>query len=415
MKKILVLSLLLVMVIGVLPTSAQDVEIIYWDTMNDQERPVMQDIINTCADELGYAVIYEYKPFDTAQNAFKTSAQGGNAPDIMRTEVAWGPEFAALGYLADLSMYVTDEERAQYLDAPFRYNTWNNGVWGLPQVTDAPGLMWNKRLFEEAGLDPDTPPQSMEEMAAMAQQISDNLDGVYGMTMLWGAYPMQAFIWAFGGGLIDEETLEILINNEGSVAAYEFVLEMMESGAMNPTLDPANQYTNSLNAFKEGQAAMYINGPWASSDVLSGPEFADNPENLGIGAVPAGPEGQGSPVGGHEYAIYSGSPYIEESLELVRCLNRPENQARLAMELNLVPTVRAAYEVEGVSDNMVLQGFLTQMEVATNRPVLPAGGGIYAEFDPQHQAIILGEAEPQEALDIIARSWEVLLESQPGE
>lgn len=413
MKKSVSLVLLIVMVVlsfGTFASHAQSVELIYWDTMNDQERPVMQGLIDTCADELGFEVVYEYQPFDTAQNTFKAAAQAGNAPDIMRTEVAWGPEFAALGYLADLSDYVTENEIATYLDAPFKYNTWNGGVWGLPQVTDAPALMYNKRLFEAAGLE--GPPTTMDELREYALALSE-LDGVYGMTMLWGAYPMQAFIWAFGGGLIDEETLEISINNAGAVEAYEFVLGLMADGAMNPNLDPSNQYGNSLNDFKEGRAGMYINGPWASSDVLSGPEFVDDPSNLGVTAIPAGPAGQGSPVGGHEYAIYSGSPFIEESLELVRCLNRPENQLVLATDLNLIPTVRATYEFEELAGNEILQGFLAQMEVATNRPVMPAGGGIYSEFDPQHAAIILGARSPQDALNIIANAWSVLLEEQP--
>jgi arabinogalactan oligomer / maltooligosaccharide transport system substrate-binding protein len=418
-KPLAVILLIALVTLGTMSTvfAQDDVSLIYWDTMNDQERPIMQEIIAECEAETGYTVVYEYVPFSEAQANYRTAAQAGNAPDIMRTEIAWGPEFAALGYLYDLTDLVTEEEAASYLSAAYNYNVWNDRVWGLPQVTDAPALLYNKRIFEEAGLDPENPPQTMEELeeAALAiSALSTDDAPVVGIAMLPDVYFFQPFMWAFGGGLIDADDLEIHVTDQGTIDALNFVNQLREEGAMASEYDPANQYNNSMIAFKEGQAGMLINGPWATSDVLTGTEFADNPENLGVAAIPAGPEGQGSPVGGHEYTIYAGSPYPEEALELVRCLNSTEHQVRLATDLNLVPTLLAAYEDPALTENTVLQGFLSQMQVATNRPVIPAGGQIYTEFGPRWTAVMLGEEDPQEAMDTVAAAWQILLDQQPA-
>ncbi len=425
MKKSVVLALfVLLAVLGAV--QAQDTPTLtYWDTMNDQERVVFEEMITTCAAEVGVSVNYEYVPFSDAQNNYRTAAQAGEAPDILRTEIAWGPEFAALGYLFDLSddtifeEPVTEEEAASYLAAPFNYNTWGGGVWGLPQVTDAPAMLYNKALFEQAGLDPETPPATMEELDAAIRALAalGTADApIYGMATLWDSYPFQAFMWAYGGDLItatDDGTYSIGINSEGTLEALALVKGWMDEGIVGPAFDPANQYGNSMAAFKEGRAAIHIIGPWATTDILSGEAFAD-PENLGVAAIPAGPDGlQGSPVGGHEYTIYAGSLYPNESLALVRCLNSVENQVRLASELNLVPTVAAAYEDEALAENAILQGFLAQMNVARNRPVLVAGGQIYTEFGPQYSAFMLGEREAQEAMDNVAAAWELLLENEP--
>ncbi|NWF70860.1 MAG: extracellular solute-binding protein [Chloroflexi bacterium] len=419
MKKALVLIAVLVLLLGAMGVSAQDVEITYWDTMNDQERVVFQEIVDACAADLGITVNYEYVPFDQAQATYRTAAQAGNAPDVLRTEVAWGPEFAAAGYTYDITDWVTEEERASYLDAPFNYNTWGGRVWGLPQVTDAPALLYNRALFEQAGLDPDVPPATMEELATAAAAISalGTEDApIYGILTPAAAYFFQPFMWAFGGSLIvpnEDGTYTIGINSEGTLAGLNFVIGLLESGVMGPDYDPANQYGNNQAAFKEGRAGMLINGPWATSDILRGEAFTDR-ANLGVAPIPAGPEGlQGSPVGGHGYTIYAGSAYPQEALNFVRCLNGVDNQVRLAAELNLVPTLRAAYENETLAENAILQGFLAQMEVATNRPVLVAGGSIYAEFGPQYDAAILGQTEPQTALDNIAAAWELLLQNEP--
>lgn len=397
-------------------TVAQEVEITYWDTMNDQERVVFRTIVEECAEELDIRVNYEYIPFDQAQATYRTAAQADNAPDVLRTEVAWGPEFAALGYTLDLTDFVSDEERASYLEAPFNYNTWGGRIWGLPQVTDAPALLYNKAMFEAAGVEV---PTTLEELYTVAQTISEKLSTpekrVYGLATLWGEYPFQAIMWGYGGSLItvnEDGTFSIGVNSPETIAALEFTKSMLDAGIMGPGYDPSNQYGNSMTAFKEGVAAMHFIGPWATADILSGPAFADA-SNLGVVPIPPGPGGQGSPVGGHGYTIYAGTDYPEESLAFIRCLNKVDNQVKLALELNLVPTLLEAYDNPQLAENDILQGFLAQMQVATNRPVLVAGGSIYTEFGPQYQAFMLGTKSAQEAMDAVAAAWELLLESEP--
>jgi len=417
MKRLVLLALTVVMILVVSGLSvAQDVVITYWDTMNDQEREVFGVIVEECATELGITVNYEYVPFDQAQATYRTAAQGDNAPDVLRTEVAWGPEFAALGYTLDITDMVTEEERASYLVAPFTYNTWGGRVWGLPQVTDAPALVYNKAMLEAAGVEV---PTTLEELRAAALTISQTLSTeeapVYGLATLWAEYPFQAVMWGYGGSLIvvnEDGTFSIGVNSEGTIEALGYVVGMLEEGSMGPAYDPTNQYGNSMTAFKDGQVGFFVMGPWATADILSGTAFED-PTNLGVAAIPAGPVGQGSPVGGHGYTIYAGTDYPEESLAFVRCLNSVDNQVALATELNLVPTLLEAYENEELASNEILQGFLAQMQVATNRPVLVAGGSIYTEFGAQYQAVILGQKDAQEAMDAVAAAWELLLESEP--
>jgi arabinogalactan oligomer/maltooligosaccharide transport system substrate-binding protein len=161
--------------------------------------------------------------------------------------------------------------------------------------------------------------------------------------------------------------------------------------------------------FKDGKVAMIINGPWATSDILSGAAFAD-PANFGVAPFPKGPYGdQGSPVGGHNYVIYSGTLYPEAAYTFIEFINQAKYQAWFAVKNNLLPTRQSAYDDPDVKKNDIIQGFLAQMKVATNRPVIPEGGQIYTAFTPAYQAAWQGDKTAKEALDEVAQAWQDLL------
>ena len=378
-------------------------------TMNDQESPVIAEIAESFE---GTTVDVTQIPFDGAQQAYDQQAAGGEAPDVFRAEIAWIADYADKGYLVDLTDKVPAEEWDDYLDGPLAYGQWQGSTYAIPQVTDALALLYNKRIFEEAGVEA---PTTMDEFVAAGETIQADTEVENAFYMRGDAYWLQPFLWAFGGGLFeadaDGQVGELLVNNEGSVAGLEFLLNDVLGTIAPADVDFPNDYNNAMTAFKEGDVAMIFNGPWSTADVLSGAEFED-PENLGIAVIPAGPDGDlGSPIGGHSYVAYAGMDEAKQgcAVEFMRFLSSPENQARLATELNLLPTRQSTYELPEVQDNRLIAEFGTVIENATARPVVPEGGQIYTEFGPNFQAAWTGDKDPQQALDDIAAAWTTLL------
>lgn len=381
-------------------------------TMNDQESPVIAEIAEAFE---GTTVEVTQIPFDGAQQAYDQQAAGGEAPDVFRAEIAWIADYADKGYLLDLTSMVPAEEWDDYLDGPLAYGQWQGGTYAIPQVTDALALMYNKRLFEEAQVEV---PDTMEDLVAVGQTIQDSTDVTSAFYMRGDAYWLQPFLWAFGGGLFntDEEgnVTEILVNNEGSVEGLTFLLEDVLGTIAPDDVDFANDYGNAMTAFKAGDVAMILNGPWSTADALSGEEFTD-PENLGVAVIPAGPDGdRGSPIGGHSYVVYAGMDQSRQAcaVEFARYLSSAENQGRLATELNLLPTRESAYALPAVQDSRLIADFQAVIEAATARPVVPEGGAIYADFGPNFQAAWTGDKTPQQSLDDVAAAWETLLASR---
>lgn len=376
-------------------------------TMNDQESPVIAEIAEAYE---GTTIDVTQIPFDGAQQAYDQQAAGGEAPAVFRAEIAWIADYADKGYLVDLTDFYSDWD--DFLAGPLAYGQWQGGTYAVPQVTDALALLYNKAMFEEASVEA---PTTMDEFVSAGETLQSELGLESAFYMRGDAYWLQPFLWAFGGGLFDVDdegqVTDILVNNEGSVAGLEFLLNDVLGTTSPASIDFQNDYGNAMTAFKEGDVAMIFNGPWSTADVLSGSEFAD-PENLGIAVIPAGPDGdKGSPIGGHSYVMYAGLDEAEQACaaDFMNYLSSAENQGRLATELNLLPTRASAYELPEVAESRLIADFQAVIENATARPVVPEGGQIYTDFGPNFQAAWTGDKTPQQALDDVAASWETLL------
>lgn len=375
--------------------------VVFWDTSDStNEAPTFKELIKKFEAEYpNVKVEYQNVPFSETQNKFKTAAQADNAPDVLRAEVAWTPEFASLGYLLPLTGTALDTPDA-YLPTPWSSNIYENVQYGVPQVTDAPGLMYNKELLSKAGVEV---PKTWDDIKAAAPKLKEQgADTLYSAT---GGYFTLPYIYSFGGDTVNPAEQKILINSPESVAGFQQALTLIDEGAaVKP--DPNDAYNQQMAMFKEGKVAMIINGPWSVADVETGKAFKNTPDNLGITTTPAGPDGkQGSPVGGHNYVVSAGTQNEAASIAFVQYMNSPESQAFVAEELGLLPTQSAAYDLPAVSGDPIVSAWKPIVESATPRAWIPEGGQLFTAMDEQWINMYTGKATAQEGADAIAQAW----------
>lgn len=387
-------------------TSDGKTVITFWHTHNDDEAKTLKEIVadyETKNPKIKVAL--QQVPFSDAQNKYKTVAQAKDAPDIFRAEIAWTAEFASLGYLMALDMYMTEDYQKKFFAAPLKYNYYDKHFWGVPQVTDTLALMYNKKIFKDAGLEV---PKTSSELITTGKRLTNAEENKYGFFYRGDPYWFLPFLWSFGGGMVTEEK-EIVINTEDSIEALNYLIDLRTKEKILPqVVDFANDYDNQQTGFKTGKYAMIVNGPWSTSDILGGAEFKD-PNNLGITRIPAGKKGFSSPVGGHNYVIAANTKHLQETWDLVDFLTLPENQSKFAMRNNLLPTRLATYDLPEVKNNHLISDFKYVLEAATNRPVIPESGALFVDMKQPYQAALLGEKTPKVALDEIAAAWKKLL------
>ncbi|HEX6921258.1 MAG TPA: extracellular solute-binding protein [Actinomycetes bacterium] len=377
----------------------------WWDTSDPKnEGPAFQELITKFnAKYPNVKIDYQSVPFGDAQNKFKTAAAAKNgAPDILRAEVAWVPEFASLGYLYELDGTVLTKNQSDFLDAPLGSTKYNGKTYGVPQVTDSLALMYNKKLFEKAGIS--TPPTTWDEVktAAAALKSKAGVDGIY---INAGGYFVLPFIYGEGGDLIDPQAKKVTVADPAVVKGVQIAQDLVKSGA---AAKPSAQdsYGTMMTLFKEQKVGMIINGPWEVNSIRTAPTFGGI-ENLGVAPVPAGSAKAGAPVGGHDYVIWSGMPQAkaEAAIAFIDFMSSAESEAFLADKLGLLPPRKSAYELDAVKSNAVIASFQPVMQAAVERPWIPEGGQLFGPLDEMATKVLVQGQPVDAALKTVASKY----------
>jgi multiple sugar transport system substrate-binding protein len=285
-----VLGLLLVCAIGIVPASAQEsrtLRVMGWIGLFEQYIPAWEYMVSEFeARNPGVTIEYVATPFEDTLNQATTAILGGNAPDVIQIVSGWSPVLNGLGALAPLDDLIEPAVIEQISPALLESVTFDGALRGIPWVPGPIVLVYNRTLLAEAGLDPDTPPQTWEELqAAMAAvcALPARAAGspVYGLAMRTARNPNSGhwalpIIWGFGGELINADG-EVALNSPESVAALSWIGESVQSGCI-PNGFNINE---TRNTFAQGRAAFILEGPWARGNVTT----------LSEGALTVAPDG----------------------------------------------------------------------------------------------------------------------------
>lgn len=384
------------------PAESDSGTVVFWDTSGPNENPVFARIAQGCAQKGGYKVNIETVAFDQARNNFKTAAQGGQGPDVLRTDVSWVAEFAKNGLLADLSDTDVTKDADDYNPIALGSTKFEGKTYGLPQVIDTMGLYYNKKLLSAAGV---TAPKTYDELKAAAAKLGG--DKTFFINNL-GYYALP-FIYSSGGDLIDAGGKKITVNSQEAVEGWQAAKGLLDAKAARTSLDAKNSYSNMQAAFTAGEVAMVVNGPWSYPDYLKGAAFADA-SNLGVAAVP-GPTGPGkAPQGGHDYTIRQGTKAKTSSVKFIQCMSSTESQVEVSKSLGLLPTRKSAADNADTKANPTVAGFTPLLADNTQaRPVIPEYASLFDPLGTAWSDVLAGTKDAETALDAAAQAYQPLL------
>ena len=388
-----------------LSAQAEDVKITVWSLDRDIQ-PAPNLIKDFNALDNGITVEYRQIQFDDVVSEAMRAYSTGQAPDIIAIDNPEHALFASRGAFLDLTDKIAASDVVKpenYYPGPLKSVMWDGKYFGIPKATNTIALYYNKDMFKAAGLDPDKPPQTWDELVETARKLTDPSKNVYGLTFSAKANEegtFQFLPWAqMGGGGYDK------INSEGAVKALETWKKIIDEKLASPDTLTRSQW-DSTGTFNSGNAAMAISGPWELDRMLKEAKF-----DWGVALLPVPQEGaeRSSAMGDFNWAIFSNTEHPDEAFKVLEYFVSQDD--RMFKDFGQLPPrsdITIAPTGEPLKD-AALKVFIEQLRYAQPRGPHPEWPKISKAIQDAIQAALTGQMSAKDALDQAAERINAVL------
>ncbi len=329
--------------------------------------------------------------------------------DVFQIDVIWPGDLAE--HLIDLRPYLTEEEIAAHFPAIIQNNTVDGKLVGIPWFTDAGLLYYRTDLLEKYGYD--APPATWDELTEMAQVIQDG-ERAEGNDEFWGfvwqgnAYEgltCDALEWQYSESdtqIINPETGEIEVNNEGTIKAFERAASWV--GTISPDGVTSYAEEDARNVWQAGNAAFMRNWPYAYS--LGNAEDSPIAGKFDVAPLPAGATGHSAAtLGGWQLAVSRYSQHPDAAAAVAVYMTSYDEQKRRAIVGSYNPTIMSLYEDEEVLEAVPFFGSLYDVFInAVARPSTisaPHYNEVSVAYFTAVHSILTGEQDAATAMELL--------------
>lgn len=299
---------------------------------------------------------------------------------------------------------------------------WPQGIWEaseyegkhyfVPHASQPLVFLWNKKMFEEAGLDPNAPPQSWEELAAYAKELTRDENGD-GNIDQWGfVFPLgkldrtpiltYSFFLGMNGTRLWNEDGSAAFDSPEGVEAMQFMVDLVQEHQVSPESVINYATTEVSDVFRSGGAAMAMH-------FVGHPVIADI-EQLGEETVGAAPPPPATPdtealyplgfIGLGQY-VNANSQHLVAATHLAAFMGTYQQSWREALfESNVGSNLHiweSPYLTERYPIGDAVRGILERGYMPTHRGLLVA----MTVFEQGIDSAVTGERSAQEAVDFI--------------
>jgi len=385
------------------PTGATTIQ--FWSRFDFLQGAI--GLYNDEAKQKGKNVFVNFTTVPGAQMVEKltTALASKSQPDIMSLDLVQCPYFNSLGAFVDISSRVNSlaykDEFAQGMRKLGEYPAGSGKQFQLPFSADNSALIWNKSIFQDAGLDPEKGPQTFEEFRQAAikttrapDRYGMAFDGQTGGSFMFRFMP---FVWANGGEYLNPEGTRSLINSPQVLQALQLWVDMIQQDKVAPQGAHTWSSDDVRGAFVGGKVAMMLNGN-AQVALLN----HDAPNlNYGITLIP-GPtsDKHASFAGGDMLGIVAGAKLEQETWDLMQFLTSDKVQVDYLAKAGTIPIRTSFYTNPYFDKEPRYQVFTRSLEVA-HAPWTLKYNRLYDSLQANLQSALAGTKTAQQALSEI--------------
>ncbi|RPH33055.1 ABC transporter substrate-binding protein [bacterium] len=370
----------------------------------------MKDVIPYYAESFGKAqdrIVVETTPIPWQEHEKKilTAIVSGNPADVIN-QVTPVPKWASRMALQPLDAYIARDRFDTTVFFPSLWDEmrWHGHIYAIPVYSGSYGLFFNKRLFREAGLDPERPPETWDDVRAMNERLTrrDEQGRIVRMGFIPNYGNVQTFMlmaWQKGARFLDESGTRVNFADSAAQAALDWVEDFYKRypvddvAAFMGGLGFADQH-----GFIAGKVAMMVLDSSFPDQIK-----AYRPDlEYGVAMVP---HFEGSPsasvAGSWWLAIPRGAKEPEAAWEFIKHATGKEAQLREVemQEESMFPANRWAAADPRFMRNQEREVFVQMMDFAHSPSVVPMAHDVFwREMFGAQERVIHGLQTPVVAL-----------------
>lgn len=356
-----------------------------------------------------------YSSNDLVLQKVLTAVRGDSAPDVAYMFGSWSPNIAQIPKLVDMSSYVSqpDWKWDDFYPAERAAATVGNKTVGVPALVDNLAIVYNKKLFADAGIEPPNVNWTWDDFRAAAAKLTDPTKGQYGWLIpadgsedtVWHYLPM---LWEAGGDLLSQDNKHATFNSDAGVKALT-TLQQMAVTDKSVYLDTTNE--NGPKLMNSGKIGMLVTGPWDLSSLTD--------ISYGVQVMPTYPgsaDGHQTISGPDNWVVFdNGDKRKKAAVDFVKWLTAPEQVKAFSLATGDLPTRTSVGQDQAFVGQLdqKLPGVGVFVENLSNvkkaRPTVQQYPAVSEALGQAIVSVMLGKDQPADALNAAAKTADAAL------
>lgn len=358
----------------------------------------------------GVRVTVTTVPWSQLDSKLAAAFAGGVAPDIFQAGAEYRAVIAEQGFGRPIDDLVASwQDKQAFFPGAWAGVVWRGETYGIPYLTSPRTILYRMDIFEEAGLDPNSPPLTWESLLTTALKL--NKQNAEGKLVRVGIIARPTWFHFFlpfllqnGVRMVSEDGRKATFATAAGVEALEYVINLARQ--VNPAGRMAIPQLDDTQNLLNGSVAMMYGGTGVIQDAEK--KSASLARAMGV-SPPLKRVEQASVTYTDWLVISSTTPHVQLAWELVKMLTSPENIRRYNETFNSIPPREDAFSQAYVAANPHIVQFMQKVMPY----VQPYFSSVYAnrlrDIVMQYQAqAVDGKLTPREALEEAARQYELL-------
>ena len=402
------------------PPPGARVELEYWDKWTGFEADAMRAVVddfNASQDRIHV----NYSSISQIDHKLMLATAGGVPPDVAGVYSWMLSVYAENNALTPLDRMAAAARitRGQYIDVFWRMCMHQGHLWALPSTPSSTALIWNKKLFRQAGLDPNQPPRSIAELEAFNQKLTKwrpdgSLQSMGYIPEMPGYWDSLWGLW-FGASLWNGRDA-LTANSPENIAACQWIESYPKRfGVRNLLMFQAGfgNLASPQNPFFTGRVAMEMEGVWVYNYIKN---YAPADFEWGAAPFPTVDPARLKDVALVEMdalVIPAGSKHSAEAFEFIQYVESQKNMEKLCLgQRKFSPLLECSAEFYQKHPNPYISNFVALAKSANARYAPPLTNWTQYSHDMNNAVnrIWTGKADTLDALDDVQQREQQIFE-----